>query len=473
MSDLPMVNASDAVMTAPPALKQGEMKLQTLVDSKCMSEEGKSWFTAATDPFHDEKVSLQGYPDNIVAMSVVQCVKQQVAISCPGALTGGNWDCNVVMWPHAENSFSASTPSQYHTGVAYAGGTFTQFSIGGVTALASASGNGTYGSANATYDIIVNGSGNVIDASSYLQGSSRVVAMGLEVVNTTAPLYKQGLVTAWRMPCPKPDNPTVLTWATTNAALYFNCGAYVMPIPPGTVAAATLLGGSQSWEAEKGGYVVNTMNGLDNIPKQPQSVLAMCTAFELPDNGTGVLNSMADTLTNISVGSGGVLTPNLRHITPFNMSGLYFSGLSPQSTLQIRSVYYVERFPAPSDNDLVVLSTPSPSFDPCALELYSRTLAELPVGVPSGMNPLGEWFKDVVKKVTNFTTPILKTLAPVNPLLGGLAMVSQGAGAAARGNSRKAAKAVNNVVRTARGKTPKKKRKKKRDVLTLTERVRS
>jgi len=84
-----------------------------------------------------------------------------------------------------------------------------------------------------------------------------------------------------------------------------------------------------------------------------------------------------------------------------------------------------ERFPTPSEPDLVVLAAPSAAFDPCALELYSRCMGKLPVGVPQGMNPLGEWFKDVLRKVTHYATPVLRTLGALNPAFGAGADISQ------------------------------------------------
>lgn len=49
----------------------------------------------------------------------------------------------------------------------------------------------------------------------YLTGSSRVVAMGFEVVNTTSDLYRQGLVTVYRQPQPSVQ---VVNYQTTIAS---------------------------------------------------------------------------------------------------------------------------------------------------------------------------------------------------------------------------------------------------------------
>jgi hypothetical protein len=186
---------------------------------------------------------------------------------------------------------------------------------------------------------------------------------------------------------------------------------------------------------------------------------ACVTSAEPTDEITPVTSIITDLQAAVTVGTGSVGSYLNRHVSEFNMIGAYYTGLSLQTTLQVRSIYYIERFPTPLDNNLVVLATPSPPFDPCALELYARTMGSLPVGVPSGENPLGEWFKDVVSKVSSFTTPILKTLAPLHPALGMAAMASKAAGAMSRGNSRKAARTGKNLIRATAGKGEKKKKK--------------
>jgi len=75
--------------------------------------------------------------------------------------------------------------------------------------------------------------------------------------------------------------------------------------------------------------------------------------------------------------------------------------LSLQTTLFIRWNLYIERFPDSSLPDLVVLATPSPEYDPKALEAYSIALQDMPVAVPVAENGIGDWFSGVVNKISS------------------------------------------------------------------------
>jgi hypothetical protein len=84
---------------------------------------------------------------------------------------------------------------------------------------------------------------------------------------------------------------------------------------------------------------------------------------------------------------------------PWDISGCVFSGLNPNSTLQVNLKLLFERVPSQSNKDLLVLARTPPGYDGMALEIYSKAMEKLPVGVPVGENPLGEWFADVLKVV--------------------------------------------------------------------------
>jgi hypothetical protein len=93
-----------------------------------------------------------------------------------------------------------------------------------------------------------------------------------------------------------------------------------------------------------------------------------------------------------------------------NTHGLYFTGLSLQTTLAITLNCFVERFPGPQETDLVVLAKPSPQYDLLALEIYSHALHDMPPGVMVKENGLGEWFADVIGKVNNIFGGSLRSL---------------------------------------------------------------
>lgn len=102
---------------------------------------------------------------------------------------------------------------------------------------------------------------------------------------------------------------------------------------------------------------------------------------------------------------------------PFNTSGAYFTGLSPETTLQLNFKLIVEVAPGPNDQ-LATLATSSPEFDPPALELYSRVCSRLPPGVPQDENPAGEFFKSVLGTLGDIVA-LGGALHPAFSLVGG------------------------------------------------------
>jgi len=189
--------------------------LTDLISAGALTPEGKNWLIEATDPFHDEQIILSGFPDMNVAASTVQCIKSTQSIKKSASITdNGNWDCNICLWPAPNQlpgltqvSTNGSTPSNSnHLLEVFSEETsdMVPFPIGGVTAFSVPTGEPTYGGG-------APGGGYSTDdctlslPTKYLDGSCRIIGMGLEVINTTAPLYKQGEVIVYRQPTPEPQ----------------------------------------------------------------------------------------------------------------------------------------------------------------------------------------------------------------------------------------------------------------------------
>jgi len=115
-----------------------------------------------------------------------------------------------------------------------------------------------------------------------------------------------------------------------------------------------------------------------------------------------------------TVAANSVISPAiLFNFQPWNMTGAFFTGLAPGATFLIRTVFYVERFPSPDENDLVLVTKPSAKFDPLALEIYDHMVHNMPVGVPVADNGLGEWFYEAIKSAASLVLPgITKALTP-------------------------------------------------------------
>lgn len=416
-----------------------------------LTPSGKEWLIAAVDPYHDTPVNCCGYPDNNEAASVVQVVKLSTALVAPAAATTGNWDCHIHQFPWMEGgngnagNFSQTTNGNQITGTGvflFGNSITTPTNVaasntlwGGMVVDSVASGANTFqytdlGTSIAPFQT---------QLAPYLTGEYRVVAMGFEVINTTAELNLQGLVTVYRQPTAALDSAKstlvttgpILTSGGSNAIVNFGYPDLLLTnTPPATPGEALLLDGSKQWKAKDGVYVVSTFNSSENPPGANATTPVLHVSaldavhstigwiYVTPSNNGGtnypvafqplpITGNPADTPNTFSlvpVPTGGTW------FQPFNGSGAIFSGLSNSTTLQLNAIYYIERFPTQQDSDLVVLARESCRGDSIALDLYSEIVKEMPVGVPQRMNGMGEWFADAVSSAADFISPVLSAI---------------------------------------------------------------
>jgi len=101
--------------------------------------------------------------------------------------------------------------------------------------------------------------------------------------------------------------------------------------------------------------------------------------------------------------------------------GAYFTGLSPQTSLDVVGRWVIEIFPGYADTQLSSLAGPSPAHDPLAIESYTAARRILPIAVPVVENGLGDWLRDVVDTVKDVVTNpavvgVAKTIASATPM---------------------------------------------------------
>lgn len=400
----------------PLSVARAEEKLERMVDKDVLTENGKSWLTVALDPCHDGRVRCRGYPDTETGDSVIQAVRKSFTLSTPLGASTNNWDASVVMWPLAlgtqEGPLYEGCIWQHPTGIPNTSDWYwsdnapnAEVQFGGCIAQTGNVGFRFWCGGNGT---TVGAEG--VDLTGFEADAFRVIGMGFEVVNTTAPLNAQGLVTVYKMPYENllgRDGDIQLSVGGTIAApgnIVGRRSPAIRPLPPPTTAEALLLPGSKQWEAKKGVYMVSSLSDLDN----PAQMVAPMFVGHLFDKD--VLTDTSLRGPTLIAGTAGVNTaysplPNM--VLPYDLKGCIFSGLSATTTLQVNAVWWIERFPGWQDTDLVTLAEPSAEFDVNAIRLASESVARLPVGVPFGMNPKGEWFEDVVDTVSGIAGPAL------------------------------------------------------------------
>jgi len=248
------------------------------------------------------------------------------------------------------------------------------------------------------------------------------------VTNTTASLYKGGSVTCYRSPSPSGIGEYFVQ--KDDLAPRVDVAGKTCVMPPETQSDAALYPNSRTWGAEDGIYLIPTMNSTDNpyfSPKPGTAGMVTPSSYNdlLVGNGwIGYFPFITDGVNSVYPNSS--LTTTL----PWDISGAVFSGLNTNSAMQVTVRYYIERNPTIADPNLLVLArTPCP-YDPIVQEIYTRCMEELPVGVKVGMNPLGEWFTEVLQGIGEWAPKIGKAIGNIIP---GAGIIGNIVGTAASG----------------------------------------
>jgi len=281
--------------------------------------------------------------------------------------------------------------------------------------------------------------------------------MGFEVHNTTPDLYKSGAVVVYRQPqstqiaslqeLVSRSDSSVPPISYDNVP---NALEFVSYMPPNNVSDALVYNGSRQWNAEEGCYIACQLSTEEN-PLQVQRnasrkfvegpLLAPTPCFgqwatpnqiktTIGQNNTGIVSGMESQ----------TIQP-----VPWNTSGAYFTGLTPQSTLTLTVRIYFEM--SPYDNNLLeTMAMPSAGYDPVALELYSHVSAMMPAGVKVNENAAGEFWNKVLGVLSSLApaigTALTPIIGPIGPMLGtavgtGLKFVQSNYTEPVRGNGRK------------------------------------
>jgi len=408
--------------------------IDSLVGSRQMTQEGAEWLVCSTDPHHDDRVKMPGYPDMNTVNSVVQTYTTTTSVAAlPGQV--GAWDLHVPFIPVSTpingagqnpvandiNGFvmntSGTISATSSTIPLYPGFNIIQAGVPGTdwyTTAASAT------LANAPYLAIPN---------KYCSGHFRLIAAGIEAVNTTADLYKGGSVTAYRAPSNIEDSSMVnfpIVVATVNQ--YISKPIETTSLPPTTQTEAAAYTDSRTWAAEDGAYIVVTQADTENGFKtlKPGEVLIKksidCVTAQA-EQLAGTVRNVWSTHNNAAASNPVSFGAGNASVFPFNNCGFIMAGLNQNSTIQLTQRLYFERIPSTSEPDLLAMCQVPPAFDGTALEIYSRCLSKMPVGVPVSENPLGEWFSSILDTI--------KSVAPkignfVSRLGGAISMVGTG-----------------------------------------------
>lgn len=386
--------------------KDKRSALEALFAGGQLTNDGKDWLTCALDPFHDQQHSPAGYPDAAVSQTVVSMYQYQTTVTAPGA---ADWDCHIYSLPLCKTdtyqivtrSADWSTLTEPNPVVNAPCGPLNIVSNNAGLALVPV----IPASASMAYQSLP---GAAVEE--LASGTSRVIAMGFEVHNTTAEIYKQGAVMTYRMPSAPGQNQCL--WRNNGGTSFGTVTGKQLPQPPPTQADAARLKTSRTWAAKDGVYATLFQSSVDNPLSQMSS---QATVFTSPaDPGLSSTAWMQPLIAGLPA-TPTTYTPFATKTTPYDITGAFFTGLSPQTSLTVKLRVYVERSPGWNLPDLAPLATPSAGYDVRALELYAQAINMLPAAVKVDENAAGDWWRTVLGVVKHVAAPLGSALAGVVP----------------------------------------------------------
>lgn len=410
-------------------MSRAQKLLNDLVASRTLSPAGLAWLTLAVDPWHDTAVTgLEGMPDQGIGKSVSFQVVQELSISkntAPVALPAGNWSVRI-------GNFPKLTPENVSPGFFYGAVVHQDNATANLlqsVAVQYAQDGADFPDVGIASLYPANPQGVSLPIE-YTQGVVKVLGVGIEVINTTSSLYKQGLVSYCRMVQPQAETFTSYVSMSTPANSWGIKSMTPIRTLPKNLTEMALYPGFAQTEASEGYYapVLLKFGKTKSFPVPNTTLL-------LDDDPTAGPFSIASPLACYSSRNTGVVVPG--NATTFYTSNdlpLYydcdsnvcvFSGLSDQTTLTLRVRFICERFPSDAERQMLVIATPSADYDPIALEIYSKAVQRLPAGVPFSENPAGEWWMKMVEEIANAAAPFL---GGIHPALG---LAAKGVGAVA------------------------------------------
>lgn len=404
---------------------KAENKIDVMETRVGVTKSGGDWMKTCLDPFPDDPRDCEGYPDNINGPSIVQKLKYQytLALDSDSGITG-NWDAHMFF-----DGFDTDYKCSQQVPVNTDGGGFyynspllfaipqqaTPVIQGGGLNIRIASTGEQLVPDKQIHNIS-------IPRSYFYSGRTRVIAKAFEVHNTTADIYKQGAVCTYRDPTVPSERMVIgavqawdladkskkLGGTDTGVRATFTsaqCGPHV----PTTISTVMNILDSKEWEAKDGCYVVATLaNNSIPLSNTISNWTSSVTPYFHSDGYFYVPNIALETTVNCGTfAMFNNITDNKSYTYPgyFNTSGAYFTGLSKETSLTVIVHYVIERFPDETNEDLVVLTTRSPAYDPAALELYSRMASYLPTGVRVKDNASGDWIKNIADLLATCGVP--------------------------------------------------------------------
>lgn len=368
-----------------------------------ITEEGVAWARAALDPFHDEDVAVAGYPDTDNMQTVTMVKNFQYELTKPAG-AAGSWDAHVFTLPFiGEQVYNAGS-------IAADGGLFTDqnpavaqtYTLSTVNVAKGDAGEILYPDSPLTrtnFSITAAANTDLVLAGTF----KRVIALAIEVVDTTPVVSKAGALTVYTHPVA----PREILQSVTNSTPLAGAGiGENNHFWPGSQAECVYNPNAKQWEARRGAYLVCGMSSIENpFRAETKAIRTFTPTYSSQYVGDGLVTAYT------SAGTGDAVATLGSQTIPFTRTGIYLSGLHNDASFLIKTRFIIEIAPN-INSSLVYLATPSPGLDIKALQLYSMVRSQLPIAVPVSDNASGDWFRHILKLIERFA-PIVGGALPI------------------------------------------------------------
>jgi len=389
-------------------IERSENKLTEAMTRCNISLPGQAWIDHSFDLFKDRKGNppCVGQPDMSARNIYVSTYTTQQVISRPATVPAGStWDCHIINLQQNNLTDIWQVTLTNSNSVVTAAPNFTVSSpYGGVQVLAGPAGP-TLGFANTVANLTL--------PDTYFRGqnSAKVIGKAHEVLNTTNMLNIQGDLLYYQKTLADPADTllpiNISAISGTNVVYGGSLMYYDNLTSLDAPASLIVLPKSKKLLAKEGVYQTCTLCSNDNNAQIDRPVGSLITGNAGSRWMTQPLYTTfpAVTVPPLSVGLPYIDPLQTPFVSPFNVSGTYFQGLSSETTLKVTAKWLVEVSPPVTDTKLMSLSHLSPPDDNCAMELYRTIAYHLEAGTAIKNNADGDWIATVADLAVEFGVP--------------------------------------------------------------------
>jgi hypothetical protein len=365
-----------------------------------LRKDSMDWLISCVDPFHDFEHPIEGAPDHVCSKSFVRRHNASYTVSCTAD------DDNIAVWFGGHHGTYQSKYYSWGTD-----GICNDLPAAGTEMWPIMIMRSTLAQGPPNLIKLISGTTTLVNGvptALIADIPSRLIALGIEIVDVTPSLYRKGTLYCSHANGEVEHGSNMCLDRTAVTPLEVEYGFYMKPPTAWSVEQHCGTPGAYIGPLAKGLYTAARMQEI----QPPRRTTA------LMDGASAGSHTLAPVIQSIFLAAGtddrvawvaptveaaaAVESLNFYNRLSWGDSGfqplsILCTGCSVETVLQITIKATVEYFPAATHLFELGLATYSPSFDPQAFVVYHDILRSLPYGVPVGENAAGDYWRKVVR----------------------------------------------------------------------------